>query len=155
MEKTTLSALDWKLTKGDNLAPSSKDAPHKMQINIKRRYQFSSALKRMSTISSVTDGNGRKFAVAVKGAPETLKGMYNQVPEWYDETYRWYTRRGSRVLALGYKTMNLDPSKVSPTLTKSADDRSIPLRGTRSSANSSLLGSWSSTVLSNLMLSRL
>jgi cation-transporting ATPase 13A1 len=113
MEKTTLSALDWKLTKGDNLSPGSKDAPHKMQINIKRRYQFSSSLKRMSTISSVVDGNGRKFVVAVKGAPETLKGMYNQVPEWYDETYRWYTRRGSRVLALGYKTIQLDPSKVS------------------------------------------
>jgi cation-transporting ATPase 13A1 len=113
MEKTTLSALDWKLTKGDNLSPNAKDAPHKFQINIKRRYQFSSALKRMSTISSVTDGGGRKWVVAVKGAPETLKGMYNQVPEWYDETYRWYTRRGSRVLALGHKTMQLDQSKVS------------------------------------------
>jgi len=53
------------------------------------------------------------MVVAVKGAPETLKPMYNQVPEWYDETYRWYTRRGSRVLALGYKTIQLDPSKVS------------------------------------------
>jgi cation-transporting ATPase 13A1 len=113
MEKTTLSALDWKLTKGDNLSPNAKDAPHKMQINIKRRYQFSSALKRMSTISSVSDGSGKKMVVAVKGAPETLKPMYNQVPEWYDETYRWYTRRGSRVLALGYKTIQLDPSKVS------------------------------------------
>jgi cation-transporting ATPase 13A1 len=158
MEKTTLSALDWKLTKGDNLAPSSKDAPHKMQINIKRRYQFSSALKRMSTISSVVDGNGRKFAVAVKGAPETLKGMYNQVPEWYDETYRWYTRRGSRVLALGYKTMNLDPSKVSfidSLVGNNAKCRSTLLQEMRSSANSSLLDSWSSTVLSNLMLLRL
>lgn len=112
MEKTTLSALDWKLTKGDNLSPNGKDAPHKVQINIKRRYQFSSALKRMSTISSVNDPSGRKWVVAVKGAPETLKSMYNKVPEWYDETYRWYTRRGSRVLALGYKTMQLDQSKV-------------------------------------------
>jgi magnesium-transporting ATPase (P-type) len=158
MEKTTLSALDWKLTKGDNLAPSSKDAPHKMQINIKRRYQFSSALKRMSTISSVVDGNGRKFAVAVKGAPETLKGMYNQVPEWYDETYRWYTRRGSRVLALGYKTMNLDPSKVSfiDFLVRIiAKCRSTPLRGMRSSANLNSLGSWSSIVPLSLMLLRL
>lgn len=116
MEKTTLSALDWKLTKGDNLSPNAKDAPHKFQINIKRRYQFSSALKRMSTISSVNDASGRKWAVAVKGAPETLKGMYTKVPEWYDETYRWYTRRGSRVLALGYKTMQLDQSKVGQTI---------------------------------------
>jgi hypothetical protein len=27
-------------------------------------------------------------------------------PEWYDETYKWYTRRGSRVLALGVKDMD-------------------------------------------------
>jgi cation-transporting ATPase 13A1 len=113
MEKTTLNALDWKLAKGDNLSPNAKDVKHKFQINIRRRYQFSSALKRMSTLSAVTDSAGRKWVVAVKGAPETLKGMYNNVPDNYDETYRWYTRRGSRVLALGMKTMSIDPSQVS------------------------------------------
>jgi cation-transporting ATPase 13A1 len=113
LEDGTMVGDPMEKTKGDNLSPNAKDAPHKMQINIKRRYQFSSALKRMSTISSVSDGSGKKMVVAVKGAPETLKPMYNQVPEWYDETYRWYTRRGSRVLALGYKTIQLDPSKVS------------------------------------------
>ncbi|OCF39299.1 cation-transporting ATPase 13A1 [Kwoniella heveanensis CBS 569] len=112
MEKTTLSALDWKLSKGDNISPNSKDAPHKSQINIRRRYQFSSALKRMSTISAVSDGASRKWVAAVKGAPETLKGMYNSVPEWYEETYRWYTRRGSRVLALGIKEMNVKPEQI-------------------------------------------
>ncbi|WVQ79930.1 hypothetical protein IAT38_002031 [Cryptococcus sp. DSM 104549] len=112
MEKTTLSALDWKLSKGDNITPVNKDAAHKAQIQIRRRYQFSSALKRMSTISSVTDTAGRKWVASVKGAPETLKGMYVQVPEWYEETYRWYTRRGSRVLALGTKVMDLKPEKI-------------------------------------------
>ena len=29
--------------------------------------------------------------------------MLKNVPEGYDETYKWYTRRGSRVLALGVK----------------------------------------------------
>lgn len=67
----------------------------------------------MSTISGVTDGSGRKWYASVKGAPETLKGMYNNVPAHYDETYRYYTRRGSRVLALGIKTMNVQPEKVS------------------------------------------
>ena len=38
--------------------------------------------------------------------------MYKSVPEHYDETYRWYTRRGSRVLALGTKTMSLQADKV-------------------------------------------
>jgi cation-transporting ATPase 13A1 len=113
MEKTTLAALDWKLAKGDNIQPNAKDAPHKAQINIRRRYQFSSALKRMSTIAGITDSAGRKWYATVKGAPETLKGMYNEVPADYDETYRYYTRRGSRVLALGIKTMNIAPEKVS------------------------------------------
>ena len=112
MEKTTLAALDWKLGKGDNIAPNSKDAEHRAAIHIRRRYQFSSALKRMSTISAITDGSNRQWVAAVKGAPETLKTMYSTVPADYDETYRWYTRRGSRVLALGIKTMNIQAEQI-------------------------------------------
>ncbi|ODO09383.1 hypothetical protein I350_02983 [Cryptococcus amylolentus CBS 6273] len=113
MEKTTLAALDWKISKGDQISPISKEAPHKAQVHIKRRYQFSSALKRMSTISTVSEpSGGKRWIAAVKGAPETLKGMYVSVPEWYEETYRWYTRRGSRVLALGVKSMNVQVEKV-------------------------------------------
>lgn len=66
----------------------------------------------MSTISSVSDSQGKKWVAAVKGAPETLKSMYVQVPDWYEETYRWYTRRGSRVLALGVKYMDVQADKV-------------------------------------------
>lgn len=129
MEKTTLAALDWKLSRGtspaepieqlsdhdyigDQISPVSKESPYKAQIHIRRRYQFSSALKRMSTISSVSDSQGKKWVAAVKGAPETLKSMYVQVPDWYEETYRWYTRRGSRVLALGVKYMDVQADKV-------------------------------------------
>jgi cation-transporting ATPase 13A1 len=57
----------------------------------------------MSSVSTLPTG---KALVAVKGAPETIKGMLAQVPEWYDETYKWYTRRGSRVLALGTKELD-------------------------------------------------
>ena len=98
---------------GDLITPVSKESPHKYRVYVKRRYQFSSALKRMSTLSSVEDSAGRKWVAAVKGAPETLKGMYKMVPSWYDETYRYYTRRGSRVLALGIKDMKVESSKVS------------------------------------------
>ncbi|CAK9780742.1 hypothetical protein CC85DRAFT_329688 [Cutaneotrichosporon oleaginosum] len=112
MEKTTLQALDWKVSKGDNVSPNSKEAPHRHAINIRRRFQFSSALKRMSTISAVTDASGRKWIAAVKGAPETLKTMYTKVPAFYEETYRYYTRRGSRVLALGYKEMKISPDQI-------------------------------------------
>ncbi len=46
---------------------------------------------------------GKKTFVAVKGAPETLRQMYVFVPNDYEETFKYFTRRGSRVLALGYK----------------------------------------------------
>ena len=56
-----------------------------------------------------------KTLVAVKGAPETIKGMLATVPAHYDETYKSYTRMGSRVLALGAKemdTMGLDKASL-------------------------------------------
>ncbi|KZT35044.1 cation-transporting ATPase [Sistotremastrum suecicum HHB10207 ss-3] len=107
MEKTTLQSLDWELSKGDVVSPSaSSNSHHKISLNIRRRFQFSSALKRMSTISTIKEGKG-KTVIAVKGAPETIKTMLSTVPDRYDETFKWYTRRGSRVLALGYKEMDL------------------------------------------------
>lgn len=145
---------------GDQVSPLSKEAPHKAQVHIRRRYQFSSALKRMSTIASVSDGSGRKWVAAVKGAPETLKTMYSTVPAFYDETYRWYTRRGSRVLALGYKNMSLDQNQVSNArvrrefLVRSVADmrgRSTRFIGIRSNAVFNSLGSWSSTAPSSPM----
>ncbi|TIB78800.1 hypothetical protein E3Q23_00623 [Wallemia mellicola] len=104
MEKTTLEALDWKLGKGDTVAPANKTSKHKHIINIRRKFQFSSALKRMSTVSNIVDGQGQKRTfVSVKGAPETIKNMLKDLPEGYEETYKWFTRKGSRVLALAWK----------------------------------------------------
>jgi cation-transporting ATPase 13A1 len=112
MERTTLDALDWKISKGDQIGPKNKGAKVDVQINVKRRFQFSSALKRMSTVVNASDASGRRLLASVKGAPETLKKMYSTVPENYDDTYKYFTRRGSRVLALGHKVMKTDPSKV-------------------------------------------
>ncbi|EJT96565.1 hypothetical protein DACRYDRAFT_25648 [Dacryopinax primogenitus] len=112
MEKSAIEAMAWKVSKGDTIAPIQKDAPHKATINIRRRYQFSSALKRMSTVSSVSHGGKTTTIAAVKGAPETLKTMYTTIPDNYDETYKWYTRRGSRVLALGIKPMHVSGHEV-------------------------------------------
>lgn len=64
----------------------------------------------MSTISSLPGG---RLVAAVKGAPETIKKMLETVPQDYDDTYKWYTRQGSRVLALGMKEMEpLSSDKV-------------------------------------------
>lgn len=61
---------------------------------------------------------GGRGLVAVKGAPETIKGMLAVVPEKYDEVYKSYTRRGSRVLALGMKEFDsISRDKVRSFLT--------------------------------------
>ncbi|OCH92405.1 endoplasmic reticulum Ca-transporting P-type ATPase [Obba rivulosa] len=102
MERTTLDVLKWQLSNGNVISPLDADAPHRTQLTIRRRYQFSSALKRMSAVCSLPSG---KLLIAVKGAPETIKTMLSDVPDFYDDTYKWYTRRGSRVLALAYREM--------------------------------------------------
>lgn len=106
MEKTTLDALNWQLSGSDVIKPVEKTAAHGTTLLIRRRFQFSSALKRMSTISSQPNG---KLVVAVKGAPETIKKMLLDVPSFYDDTYKRFTREGSRVLALGFREMDALP----------------------------------------------
>ncbi|KAK3688850.1 hypothetical protein B0T22DRAFT_535932 [Podospora appendiculata] len=117
MEKATLSALGWQLGKNDVL--TSKPAVIAAggtigSVQVKRRFQFSSALKRQSSVATVngTDPKtGRKIKgtfVAVKGAPETIMKRLVTVPHDYEETYKFFTRRGSRVLALAYKQLTSD-----------------------------------------------
>ncbi|KDQ23371.1 hypothetical protein PLEOSDRAFT_62301 [Pleurotus ostreatus PC15] len=126
MEKTTVEVLDWKLEKGDILVPANAHAPHRTQISIRRRFQFSSALKRMSSVSTLQGG---KTIAAVKGAPETIKGMLATVPAHYDDTYKTFTRQGSRVLALGFKEM--DPMSVDKInkLSREAVESSLQFAG--------------------------
>ena len=51
----------------------------------------------------------------MKGAPETIKTMLTSVPDKYDDTFKWYTRRGSRVLALAMKELpTMSNDKVRP-----------------------------------------
>lgn len=98
MEQTTLKALEWDLRGRDGVIPNSGGSPAN-SITIRRRFQFSSALKRMATVSTV----GGKTLFAIKGAPEVVKHMLAVVPEGYDNTFKSFTRRGSRVIALAMK----------------------------------------------------
>ncbi|GAB6029854.1 hypothetical protein CHUAL_005563 [Chamberlinius hualienensis] len=104
LEKATLTAIDWNLTKGDVVIPRKGKSP---ALKIYQRHHFSSALKRMSAIIgyNTLGSSDTKFLVTVKGAPETLKSMYAKVPDHYDETYLKMSRRGARVLALGRKDL--------------------------------------------------
>lgn len=112
MEKTALEASEWQLQPGDRVSPPSSHGVG--ELHVRRRFQFSSALKRMSTICTVQKGPGSgKARISVKGAPETIKAMLSNVPSEYDETFKYFTRRGSRVLALAWKEMdNMSSDKV-------------------------------------------
>ncbi len=122
MEKATLNALNWTLGDNDTLTstpPSKSKKPIKTGpishiVQIKRRFQFSSALKRQSSVAVVlmTDPKTGKKAkgtfVGVKGAPETIRKMLVETPPKYEETFKFFTRNGARVLALGYKYLSTE-----------------------------------------------
>ncbi|RYO84046.1 hypothetical protein DL764_009385 [Monosporascus ibericus] len=117
MEKATLTALGWTLGRNDTLSakPSVAAAGGTAgTVQVKRRFQFSSALKRQSSVASVnavnpkTGDKMRGTFVGVKGAPETIMNMLVSIPQDYEETYKYFTRRGSRVLALAYKQLTTD-----------------------------------------------
>lgn len=102
LEKATLNAIDWTLTKQESIIP--KKAKFKA-MKIYQRFYFSSALKRMSVLAGhlVQFTNEVHYIGTVKGAPEMIMKMLKTVPEHYQRTYLEYSRRGARVLALAYK----------------------------------------------------
>ena len=111
MEKATLSSLGWVLNQKDTLA-SKAQAPFPAAVQIRRRFQFSSSLKRQSSVAAVqvtnpeTKKRNSSTLVSVKGAPETIRKFLVHVPQNYEETFKHFTRNGSRVLALGYKYLS-------------------------------------------------
>ncbi|GER34911.1 cation-transporting atpase 13a1, partial [Striga asiatica] len=88
LEKAALKGIDWSY-KSDEKAMPKKGGNNTVQII--QRHHFASHLKRM--------------AVVVRGAPETIQERLVDVPAWYVSTYKKYTRQGSRVLALAYKSL--------------------------------------------------
>ncbi|QLG74835.1 hypothetical protein HG535_0H01620 [Zygotorulaspora mrakii] len=96
MEKATLKALEWKVEHKDFVSKAGVG-----KVHILRRFQFSSALKRSSSVASHQDN----IYAAVKGAPETIRERLTNVPENYDAIYKTFTRSGSRVLAVASKSM--------------------------------------------------
>ncbi|XGW25715.1 hypothetical protein V3C99_006823 [Haemonchus contortus] len=105
LEKACLTWCDWSLTKGDAVLPPK--GSKLTGLKIFHRYHFSSAMKRMTVVAGyqVPGFQEPKMIVAVKGAPETLRSMYENVPKDYDEVYTNLTRQGARVLAMGIKDL--------------------------------------------------
>ncbi|PVD22376.1 hypothetical protein C0Q70_18186 [Pomacea canaliculata] len=102
LEKATLKAVEWTLTKGEAVVPMKGRGSG---LKIYHRFHFSSALKRMSVIVGHTPAGSTEteYLATVKGAPETLKDMFSAIPDNYEEVYLAMARRGARILALGYK----------------------------------------------------
>ncbi|KAF1952385.1 cation-transporting ATPase 4 [Byssothecium circinans] len=115
MEKATLASLGWNLSASNILQPKTSSAKsHAELVQIRRRFQFSSALKRQSSVATVlvNDKKAKRKVkstfVGVKGAPETIRKMLVNTPPNYEETFKHYTRNGGRVLALAYKFLAQD-----------------------------------------------
>ena len=104
LEKVTLSAIEWTLTKGEAAIPKKGKAAG---LKIFHRFHFSSNLKRMSVIAGYTSmgSSDTQYLGLTKGAPEVLKQMFSKVPNNYDDLYISISRKGARVLALGRKEL--------------------------------------------------
>lgn len=142
MEKNTLEWINWNLSSSNLVTAKTKGTSDKLKII--RRFQFSSQLKRMSTVSTIPDTN--KIFVAVKGAPETIQGMLSKVPDGYEEDYKNWSRKGKRVLALAFKYLNIPSAKVR-YLVYLIFFRLKTCIEVRWSRDYSLLGFWSFSVL--------
>lgn len=102
LEKAMLTAADWTLTKDEKVFARGIKT---QGLKIHQRFHFASALKRMSVLASYEKLGSTElcYISTVKGAPETLRGMFTECPRNYDTVHREMSREGARVLALGYK----------------------------------------------------
>lgn len=112
VEKASLNAINWVLSKNDFIVPKkSKMSP----LKILCRFYFSSSLKRMSVLATykcTKMSNQIMHIASVKGAPEVLKSMLQNIPYNYDSTYLELAGRGARVLALARKEMVINPENL-------------------------------------------
>lgn len=84
LEKATLTAIDWNLTKQDSVIPKKSKF---RAMRIYQRFYFSSALKRMSVLAGylVQFTNEVFYIGTVKGAPEVVMKMLKTVPADYEK----------------------------------------------------------------------
>ncbi|CAD8051496.1 unnamed protein product [Paramecium sonneborni] len=66
----------------------------------KQVFSFKSDLKRMSTVVQVDQKGDRHYRLLVKGAPEALQSLFQEVPDEYEYCYQHYSNLGYRVLCL-------------------------------------------------------
>nr|NVI71713.1 putative cation-transporting ATPase 13A1 [Cucujiformia] len=128
LEKATLLAIDWNLTKSDVVIPKRGK---NYALKIFNRFHFSSNLKRMSVIAGYTPPGSTEtnYISAVKGAPETLRSNFKSIPKLYDNVYLELSRRGARVLALGIKEVGKMSSQELRDLTRDEAEANLDFAG--------------------------
>eukprot|EP01027_Heterolobosea_sp_BB2_P010226 GEZU01015029.1.p1 GENE.GEZU01015029.1~~GEZU01015029.1.p1 ORF type:complete len:1111 (+),score=339.90 GEZU01015029.1:130-3333(+) len=86
-----------------NISDDLVELPY--ELGILKRFDFSSALQRMSVI--VKNLKTNQMTVYVKGSPEMIKqlSLPETVPADFAEVLHQYTHQGYRVLACGYSVM--------------------------------------------------
>ncbi|KHN31223.1 Putative cation-transporting ATPase [Glycine soja] len=99
LEKAALRGIDWSYKSDDKAVPKKGTG---QPVQIVHRYHFASHLKRMAVVVRIQE----EFFAFVKGAPEVIQDRLIDIPPSYVETYKKYTRQGSRVLALAYKSLD-------------------------------------------------
>nr|NVI71696.1 putative cation-transporting ATPase 13A1 [Cucujiformia] len=128
LEKATLMAIDWNLTKGDVVIPKKGK---NYALKIFSRFHFSSSLKRMSVISGYSHSGSTDtiYLSAVKGAPEVLQSNFKKVPSKYDDVYLELSRRGARVLALGIKKLGTMSTQELRDITRDEAEKDLDFAG--------------------------
>ncbi|CAD8134897.1 unnamed protein product [Paramecium pentaurelia] len=63
-------------------------------------FSFRSDLKRMSTVIQVDQKGEKHYRLLVKGAPEALQLLFQEIPNQYEQCYQYYSNLGYRVLCL-------------------------------------------------------
>ncbi|GMF28131.1 unnamed protein product [Phytophthora lilii] len=123
LEMTAVRSIHWCLTSSESgeeglpsVQPSffSERRGEIQAIDILLSYNFSSELKRMTTVVSVRKADNDEQdeqRVLTKGAPEVLETIFSNKPSYYRRVYRHYASKGCRVLALGYRVL---PGESSP-----------------------------------------
>ncbi|KAI9114351.1 hypothetical protein K1719_014579 [Acacia pycnantha] len=98
LEKAALKGIDWSYKSDEKAVPKKGNGN---PVQIVQRHHFASHLKRMAVVVRIQE----EFLAFVKGAPEIIQDRLTDIPPSYVETYKRYTRQGSRVLALAYKSL--------------------------------------------------
>eukprot|EP00891_Asterochloris_glomerata_P000411 jgi/Astpho2/411/Aster-03461 len=109
LEKAAFIATGWKHA-GEQW--TSGKGKGKETATILHRLHFSSTLKRMAAVVKVEADSGSATGhwVLLKGAPEVVQPMLEQVPGDFEAAYKQFASQGARVIALAYKQL---PSHLS------------------------------------------